>query len=405
MDAITKQPNVNTPPSAPNNIKLLAMGLVTITVILIFGLAKYDSNSIMKHTYLYMLPLLLIICMIFIYFINLFDAKTKAYAYSFIMFAAMIIIAIAVSIAIVYHTSIYGFVTNDYFINLILLSMILVGLAAFYFVFLEKYVNSNGWIPFIIKFIFYIPCTFTEMIQYVIKDFYGTQNYIFNLLFIETLLLIVYFYIYPRMHQSVYKNGFILLKNPILLNDYKRIDSELYKLQGTQMPNPITDKITQDSPFRENYSLSMWIYLNVQPFTQLAYSKESTIFAYGSQENSHPKITYKNNTDGLDQYVFYLSPSTKYGVSLPHQKWNNVVLNYRDGYVDLFINGTLESAIKLEDKPVFTKRDTIYVGEKTSEPTGLYGSICNVVYYKNIMTLGQIINNYNLLSVLNPPVN
>jgi len=34
----------------------------------------------------------------------------------------------------------------------------------------------------------------------------------------------------------------------------------------------------------------------------------------------------------------------------------------------------------------------------------IYGSICNIVYYKNPMTNIDIINNYNLLMYKNPPV-
>jgi hypothetical protein len=411
MDATNKFNGPNIQPanlngSKTNNLKLFAMGLVTIAVVLFISLASKDSSSIMKNTYLYALPILLVISMIFVYFINLFDSKTKAYAYSFIMFAIAIIIAITVSIAVIHHTGIYGFFTNNYLINGLLLCIVLIALAIFYYVFLEKYATRSGWIPFIIKFLFYIPCIIGDGIQYLIKDFYSTENYIFNLMFIEVLLLAGYFYLYPRIQKSVYENGVALLKHPVLLNDQKRIESELYKSLAVQSPNPVSNQITKDSPVRETFSLSMWIYLNVQPFTQLSYLNESTIFAYVDPSgNGHPKITYKNNTQGVDEYVFYLSPSTKYVASLPHQKWNNIVFNYRNGYVDLFINGILESSIKLEDQPSFSKRDIMYVGEKTIERSGLYGSICNIVYYKNILTKGQIIDNYNLLSIQNPPLN
>jgi len=404
MDATNIQ-NVSVNGSTTNQLKLFAMTLVAIAAILIISLASKDSTSLMKTTYLYALPILLIICMIFIYFINLFDSKTKAYAYSFIMFAIAIIIAITVSITIIYHTGVYGLITNSYLINSLLLCILIIALALFYYVFLEKYATRPGWIPFIIKFIFYIPCVIGDGIQYLIKDFYSTQNYIFNLIFIEIILLATLFYFYPRMQKSVYDNGVVLLKAPILLNEQKRIESELYTFLVLQTPHPISNKITKDSPVRETFSLSMWIYLNIQPFTQLSYLNESTIFAYvDSAGNGHPKITYKNNTNGIDEYVFYLSPSTKHVISLPHQKWNNIVFNYRNGYVDLFINGNLESTVQLEDRPSFSNQDIMYVGEKTIERSGLYGSICNVVYYKNILTKGQIIDNYNLLSIQNPPL-
>ena len=87
-------------------------------------------------------------------------------------------------------------------------------------------------------------------------------------------------------------------------------------------------------------------------------------------------------------------------------KWNNIVLNFRDLNVDVFINTEFVTSIKLSCLPKYTNRDIISIGENgVDERSGLYGSICNVVYYKNIMTQGQIIDNYNLLSIRNPPVN
>jgi hypothetical protein len=35
---------------------------------------------------------------------------------------------------------------------------------------------------------------------------------------------------------------------------------------------------------------------------------------------------------------------------------------------------------------------------------GLYGSICNIVYYKDPLTKRQIVLNYNILSQNNPPI-
>ena len=123
--------------------------------------------------------------------------------------------------------------------------------------------------------------------------------------------------------KSTTNNGVVLLYDPILLNDEKSIDSELYKSFLNKKEDPITNTVTIDSPFRSTYSISMWIYLNIQPFTQLSYAKEIVIFDYKTPHkkddisggsirsrpkfNSHPKVTYKNDKNGLDKYIFYLS--------------------------------------------------------------------------------------------------
>lgn len=287
----------------------------------------------------------------------------------------------------------------------IYISLILVTMSIIYYFFLKRFTSTPTWSSLTMKIIFYIPCLFTDAINYLIKDFGMSSSQTINLLFMETVLILTYIFILPLIQNTVHENGVVLLHDPVTLNKLTRIDSELYKTKAYKRPDPITEKVTTDSPIRETYSLSMWVYLNIQPFTQLSYLNESTIFSYSYTNGAgHPKITYKNNKQGIDNYVFYLSPSTKYTMSLPHQKWNNIVLNYRDGYVDLFVNTKLETTITLVDAPIYTNNDTISVGEKTSERNGLYGAICNVCYYKNILTEGQIINNYNLLSVMNPPV-
>ena len=86
---------------------------------------------------------------------------------------------------------------------------------------------------------------------------------------------------------------------------------------------------------------------------------------------------------------------------------NNIVFNYNGNSVDIFINGALEyTYLFSNDKPSFQKTDIIVVGQDNGQVNNdsIYGSICNVVYYKNPMTNIDIINNYNLLMYKNPPV-
>lgn len=384
------------------SLRNVALLLLTIASVIIITLVVKDVNAFYNRTFVYTFIILIIIFTVFYFIINSFNQSSKSLINIFLIVIIVIVLSIILSLKI----GLSSILSSDYFSNIILFFIFLFALVIFYFLFLENLVNRPGWISFFIKFIFYIPCIFSDGVKYFIQDFYSTKTYIFYLLFIEFILICIYFYFYPRLKDSVYDNGVILLKYQESLNMEKRIDSELYKSFVNKKPLP-GSKIEIRSPIRHTYSLSMWIFLNNQPFTQYAYKKESTIFAYlDSSGNPHPKITYKNDKNGLDQYIIYLSSTTKYGISLPHQKWNNIVLNYRDLYVDIFINGNLEVTIRLNELPNYTNRDTITIGEDgINDRTGLYGSICNVVYYKNIMTKGQIIDNYNLLSIQTPPVN
>lgn len=386
--------------ASKQNLRNIAIILLTIVTIILITLAEKDNKSFYINTTLYAVVILIFIFGIFSFIIISFNANTR----SVIFFYLVVVIAVMLAIVLTRKSGIITLVTNDYFKNSILLCIILFALIIVYFVFLEKYANQPGWPSFMIKFLFYIPCVIIDGIKYLVEDFYSTKSFIFYLIIVEFVLISIYFYFYPRLQQSVYDNGVLLLKDPTPLNKVKRIELELYKSFANRKPLP-GSKLEIRSPNRTTYSLSMWIFLNNQPLSQYAYTKETTIFSYVDNDgNPHPKITYKNNKNGLDQYIIYLSSKDKYGISLPHQKWNNIIFNYRDSNVDLFINGVFETSVKISELPKYTNRDIISVGENgMDERTGLFGSICNVVYYKNIMTQGQIIDNYNLLSIRNPP--
>ena len=388
--------------NSKDNLRNLALVLLIVISILIISLAAGDSNSFYNDTFIYTLSISIFIFIFFAYSLYTFDEISKKYIFLFLF----IVILLVIILLIILKSGLSSLLTNDYLTNFYLLSIIFFALIIIYVLFLEKFVNRQGWTSFIIKFIFYIPCEFTNGIKYLLQDFYSTKSYVFYLLFIEFILITIYFYFYPRLQNSVYDNGIILLKYPKELNREVRIDLDLYRSFFNKKSLP-GSKIEIKSPIRTTYSLSMWIYLNNQPFSQYAYKKETTIFEYSdSSGNVHPKITYKNNEKGLDRYTFYLSPTTNHNLVLPNQKWNNIVLNYRDLNVDIFINGNLEINVKLNEMPTYTNTDKISIGEDgINERTGLYGSICNIVYYKNIMTKGQIIDNYNLLNIRNPPIN
>ena len=108
---------------------------------------------------------------------------------------------------------------------------------------------------------------------------------------------------------------------------------------------------------------------------------------------------------------------TFYPLTLPDQKWNQIVLNYYDNSVDLFINGKLERTFYLAGKnippgdfkgpgspstflPQYSDLDTITVGDTN----GIDGGICNVVYYREPLNPEQIVFTYNQMVNHNPPV-
>jgi hypothetical protein len=408
-----------------NPKRIVAMILLTVAVCLILLTAKKDSTTFVENTFVYVVSITFLVSSICFYFISTFSMKDQAQSFSFLFFAFVIVAVVTCSTYILTNNGITKFFTLKLSLNTLLIFIFLFALSIIYALFLSNTMTRGTWSSFIINFIFYIPCLLSDFFTYLLKDFITTPKSIIHLIFIEIILIITYFYLYPKLQQSTNENGVVLVSDPIMLNKHTMIDGPLYQTFSNKMNDPISDTVTIDSPLRTTFSIGMWIFLNVQSFSQLTYKKELTLFDYTSPGErdgvskktrnirSHPKVAYKNNELGLDEYIFYLTPSTKttdaikYSKSLPHQKWNYLVFNYRDGAVDIFINGELETSVDIPTPIIYTYRDSISIGQYDlagKDRSGIYGAICNVVYYRNILSKTQIITNYNLLSIKNPPI-
>jgi hypothetical protein len=86
----------------------------------------------------------------------------------------------------------------------------------------------------------------------------------------------------------------------------------------------------------------------------------------------------------------------KHGVLL--QKWNNIIINYNGGILDIFLNGELVKS-DIGVVPYYTL-DSLTIGKDG----GINGGICNVVYFKKVLTALNIYLLYNMIKNKNPPV-
>ena len=159
-----------------------------------------------------------------------------------------------------------------------------------------------------------------------------------------------------------------------------------------------TDKDAKQ--FRYAYALSGWFYINPQPpNTRTAYTKYTNIIKYGNKVNvefngqlSSIRVMANVATSGddvakqpNDSVEIYETKNVLY------QKWNNVVINYDDGYLDIFMNGELVSS-RSGVAPYMTM-DSIVVGSEM----GILGGICNVTYYENTLSKSSIELTYKSL--------
>jgi hypothetical protein len=175
--------------------------------------------------------------------------------------------------------------------------------------------------------------------------------------------------------------------------------------------------VVDNNNFNQNYSFSMWIYINTQTISD----GEIEIFNFGANStdsNSRegkPRITYFNNSsfkenkagkDSKDLIRIYFTnaknPKGYYDFKIVKQKWNNIVLNISLDKADVFLNGKIEYTYHYNNNPPINNLiEFITIGEDN----GINGAICNIVYYPRNLSIVEITNNYNLLMLKNPPIN
>lgn len=108
-----------------------------------------------------------------------------------------------------------------------------------------------------------------------------------------------------------------------------------------------------------------------------------------------------------DTYRIAVGPNAAYDITMPTQKWNNIVLNYNtNATIDVFANGhlvrTFTDTSEIERN---TELNRLPTDVRIGSNNGLYGAICNINYYKTPLSKSQITTQYNLLAERNPPIN
>ena len=150
--------------------------------------------------------------------------------------------------------------------------------------------------------------------------------------------------------------------------------------------------------YNYSYAISCWVFIHEQPPGHAPYYKNyASIFNYGDKPNilynmskQTLRITMRNNLK-KDRILFETT-------ELPMQKWNNILINYDGGSLDLFINNVLVSS----EKSVipYLSQDKIIIGQEN----GLSGGICNIIYFPEALSRLKMSLFYETLKNFNPPI-
>jgi len=149
--------------------------------------------------------------------------------------------------------------------------------------------------------------------------------------------------------------------------------------------------------FAYKYALSGWFYLNPQPpNTSAAYSVYTNILKYGKKIN----IEYNGKLNSLRVMANdanNVSVEVYKTNDIMYQKWNNIVVNYDAGDLDVFLNGVLVGS--LSGLVPYMSFDNVVAGSTN----GLLGGICNINYYTDPLSEKTIRTTYKSLRIKNIP--
>ena len=281
------------------------------------------------------------------------------------------------------------------------------------------------------EFIFIIPCLVIVLIDVLKHEIQITAPTVWIVLIAEVIVISFYFLIPFLMTRLNTHDSRILLEGPVYLdkrrmigtyqnvqkNDMyrKRIEDHKFSLFKTQQVDDTYDASTntfaneastipfnvtvdlevnnskgQRFNFNYNYAVSLFLYINPQPpNTSQAYVVDTPVFDYAGK----PKIVY----NGLEQQLKFVCTDvnnlekTVYQTNdIKFQRWMHIVVNYRSGVVDVFIDGSLR-ATESNVQP-FMEYSKIYVGSNE----GIAGGIKNVMYFHEPLSIDKIkyMNNF-----------
>ncbi len=413
---------------------MIAFALIVFSGVTAYYASKSKSTKPSKYL-MYMFFIVLPVIAGIGMSINLFSAASKPTTILFVI--VTIILMILVSVYFLAYNTQSQFVSQvlKYVSILFTLGILAVGYRA-----IVRYLkNIPGWLGFIIKLLFYIPCLVLDFFELMyiktlgivypaglsaaalakdgwvsakdgavmstdalaakVGSLHGSKYdgvVFFSILGVLGGGVALYYLLpYLRKHnlRSLVERPMTLSKQTtIMTNDVMRVPTSY---PDRNIINPALYSNSPDSAYNHNYSIEAWVNINTamkgQPilcYGRLGELKGKPAIITSSETTNKPfSLVFTNNYTTLDDAVF--------DFDMPLQKWNYLVITYDDNRVDMYLNAELVFSRAITAKsakiPNYDTDDVIYVGSSTAK---IYGSITHVNYHKKPMSLRDVTTTY-----------
>lgn len=227
-------------------------------------------------------------------------------------------------------------------------------------------VKTPAFVELIKNVVFYLPCLFIDLIDNIA----GTKRSIWILLLVEIAVIALYFLLPILMKSKYLKIGTVLMQEPQYLNNPSSFDPDALR------------EISEKSQELLHYAITADVWITPQPTsTSLAYTRDTNILSFGDRlkveyNGKSPRELIVKAMDGKEMVV----------VARPQialQRWNNIVLNYDHGTLDIFINGEL---VHSQQNTQLLSLATITAGSQN----GINGGIKDIRWFDKPLTKNQI---------------
>ena len=271
------------------------------------------------------------------------------------------------------------------------------GILAFLYVLLLPVIgaakkNPRGLLALIGSMILYFPCLLIDIVDWVKHQYDITTSTAWIVLGITSLAIAILIILPKAITWMLNRDGVHLLRDPVYLDKEHQLsnyDQLKHIFEG--------DDQYGNSNRGYHYSISSWIWINPQPpNTRAAYTRWTNLLEFGGR----PAIEYLGTTNEL-RVMCDIKGDKRVEIfrsdDIPFQSWNNIVINYDGGTMDVFLNGVLVAS---RQAAFYQSLENVIAGADK----GIEGGICNVVFYDKILLPGQIEMAYKALRRMPQPV-